>query len=60
MLEVVTWLHSQSFLSLLEISGCDFCHVDRKGEKGGGVAIMIMIIKCLIFFRLQLQTIQNF
>ena len=34
-----TWLHSESNLSLFEISGYDFCHVDRKGKKGGGYII---------------------
>ena len=30
-----TWLHSESNLSLFEISGYDLCHVDGKGKKVG-------------------------
>ena len=34
-----TCLHSASNLSLFDISGYDFCHVERKGNKCSGVAL---------------------
>ena len=36
-----SWLHSESNLTLLEISDYDFCHVDGKGKKCGGVALYV-------------------
>ena len=36
-----TWLTSNSNPSLFNLPGYEFCHVDRKNKRGGGVAIYV-------------------